>query len=275
MKVIVSHDVDHLTVWEHNRDLIIPKFLARNLIETFNRTIPAGEMFRRAGALFSNRWQNIEELMVYDREKGIPSTFFFGVANGQYLSYPFSAAGEWIRKLDREGFDTGVHGIAFKDPGEIAAEYKKFSSLLPGRSFGIRMHYVRLDSETLANLSWAGYLFDSSAREPLMPHKIGGMWEFPLHLMDGDVLEEGKRWSHKKPEEVRESTKRIIERVHAAGSPYLTVCFHDRYFCSAFAYWKDWYEWLIGYLAGNGFGFTGFRDAIREMEPSLNAESHG
>ena len=27
MKVIVSHDIDHVTVWEHYNDMIVPKFV--------------------------------------------------------------------------------------------------------------------------------------------------------------------------------------------------------------------------------------------------------
>ncbi len=32
MKIIISHDVDHITVLEHNRDLIIPKFIVRSFL---------------------------------------------------------------------------------------------------------------------------------------------------------------------------------------------------------------------------------------------------
>ena len=33
IKVIISHDVDHITAWEHSKDLIIPKFVARMFVE--------------------------------------------------------------------------------------------------------------------------------------------------------------------------------------------------------------------------------------------------
>jgi hypothetical protein len=33
MKIIISHDIDHITVFEHKKDLIIPKFIIRSFIE--------------------------------------------------------------------------------------------------------------------------------------------------------------------------------------------------------------------------------------------------
>ena len=33
MKVIISHDIDHITAREHLTDTIIPKFIIRNKIE--------------------------------------------------------------------------------------------------------------------------------------------------------------------------------------------------------------------------------------------------
>ena len=47
MKVIISHDVDHITVSEHKRDLVIPKFLVRNIIELTIGTITSKEFFLR------------------------------------------------------------------------------------------------------------------------------------------------------------------------------------------------------------------------------------
>jgi len=33
MKVIISHDIDHITVFEHKKDLILPEFILRSSVE--------------------------------------------------------------------------------------------------------------------------------------------------------------------------------------------------------------------------------------------------
>ena len=79
MKVIISHDVDHIKVWEHKRDLIIPKFIARSFIEFVLGYISFFELKNRGKSIIENRWQNLEELLQFDKENDVPSTFFIGV----------------------------------------------------------------------------------------------------------------------------------------------------------------------------------------------------
>ena len=81
MKIIVSHDVDHIRAWEHKWDLIIPKFIVRNLIEYCSKYISGSEMKYRFRNLVTNKWQNLNELMEFDRRHDIPSTFFVAVDN--------------------------------------------------------------------------------------------------------------------------------------------------------------------------------------------------
>lgn len=87
MKIIISHDVDHITVWEHRKDLIIPKFIMRSFIEFTLGYISTSEIRNRFKEFVKNKWQNIKELIEFDRENKIPSTFFIGVANGMGLNY--------------------------------------------------------------------------------------------------------------------------------------------------------------------------------------------
>ena len=162
MKVIISHDVDHIKVWEHKRDLIIPKFIARSFIEFVLGYISFFELKNRGKSIIENRWQNLEELLQFDKENDVPSTFFIGVNNGVGLSYSLKNAKLWIKIIQQKGFDVGVHGIAFDDYIVIEKEYELFKDILKSNNFGIRMHYIRSTSKTLDFLNRAGYLFDSS-----------------------------------------------------------------------------------------------------------------
>ena len=58
MKAIISHDIDHLTVWEHTTDLILPKFVVRANIELVMGKISIGEYMLRIGDFFKNKWQH-------------------------------------------------------------------------------------------------------------------------------------------------------------------------------------------------------------------------
>jgi len=266
MKIIISHDVDHITVWEHKKDLIIPKFVARSFIEFGLKYISSFELKERFKSLIENKWQNIDELMQFNKINKIPSTFFIGVANGLGLSYSIKKAKFWIKKILREGFDIGVHGISFNNLDNMKNEYEIFKNLSGLEKFGIRMHYLRNSENMLGFLDKAGYLFDSTLYELKNPFKVGNLWEFPLHIMDGYIFYKNSRWQNQTLEQVKDKTKKIIENAYKNGIKYLTILFHDRYFSNSFQSWKNWYIWTIDYLKNSGFEFTSYRDAIKESE---------
>ncbi len=267
MKIIISHDVDHITPWEHKKDLIIPKFIVRSFIEFGLRYISLFELRSRFKSLVENKWQNIEELMRFDRENEIPSTFFIGVANGLGLSYSLKDAEFWIRRIQQRGFDVGVHGIAFDDYRCIVREHELFNEVLKSNSFGIRIHYIRLIYNILEFLNRAGYLFDSSLYElKKHPFRVGNLWEFPLHIMDGYIICKKNRWQDQTLEQVKETTKNEIGKAYDRKIKYYTILFHDRYFSDSFRTWKEWYMWLIGYFKDNQVEFISYGDAIKEIE---------
>lgn len=157
MKVIISHDVDHITIFEHlTKDLIIPKFILRSSLELLWKNINFREYLLRFNDILKNKWNNIEKLMDFDEKMGIPSTFFVGVNNGLGMSYNLEQSEFWIRRIKERGFDVGVHGIAFDNFDEMQKEYLTFKELSGMDSFGIRMHYLRVGDETLKNLSKFG-----------------------------------------------------------------------------------------------------------------------
>jgi len=266
MKIIISHDVDHITVWEHKKDLIIPKFIVRSFIEFWLGYISSFELKGRFKSILENRWQNIEELMQFDKENEIPSTFFIGVANGLGLNYSLKDAEFWIKGIQKEGFTVGVHGIAFDDYVGIEKEHELFKEVLKSNNFGIRIHYIRTTSKTLDFLNSSGYLFDSSLYKLRNPFRVGNLWEFPLHIMDGYIICKKSRWQDQTLEQAKETTKREIGKAYKNKIKYHTILFHDRYFSNGFKTWKEWYVWLVGYLKDNQVEFISHRDAIKELE---------
>lgn len=266
MKIIISHDIDSITAWEHKKDLAIPKFIVRSSIELVVGKIDFTEYFLRFRELAKNRLQNLEELMAFDMKSKIPSTFFVGVNNGLGLAYSLQAAECWIKKIVEKEFDVGVHGIEFDNLSGINREYEIFKNLSGLKTFGIRMHYLRNSSDTIKFLNEAGYIFDSSLYKLENPYKVGDLWEFPLHVMDTYLFNKNSRWQDQTLEQVKETTKVKIDTAYSGGIKYFTVLFHDRYFSNSFKSWKDWYVWMVDYLKSSGFKFINHREAIQELE---------
>jgi peptidoglycan/xylan/chitin deacetylase (PgdA/CDA1 family) len=252
MKIIISHDVDHITVWEHKRDLIVPKFLVRNMIELMSGAISGKECCLRFTGLFKNKWHNIKELIDFDGKESIPSTFFVAVDNALGLYYSLKDAEFWIRKILQKKLDVGLHGIAFDNFKDIKNEYNIFKKISKLDNFGIRMHYLRNNKNTLEYLNKAGYIFDSTLFEFQNPFKVGNLWEFPLYIMDSYLFQK--------------NSKRKIEEAHKKKQNYFTILFHSRSFNNSFSSWKNWYIWVIDYLKNNGFEFISYRKAIQELE---------
>jgi len=265
MKILISHDVDHIHVFEHINDLIIPKFLIRSLIEFTMLKISASEFYYRISDIFKNKWQNIEELMLYDKENNIKSTFFIGVENGLGLKYSLKHAEFWCNKIIEKGFNIGVHGISFDCFEKIQKEYKMFEKITNLKNFGIRMHYLMKNDETVGLLSKAGYAYDSSIYGINNPIKIGNLWEFPLCIMDGNLVYKNSRYQNQTLKQIKDTTKIMLEEAYSKGINYFTILFHDRYFSDSFKTWKNWYIWLIEYLKKNNFEFIGFENAVNEL----------
>jgi hypothetical protein len=266
VKIIISHDVDHITVGEHSRDLIVPKIIVRNTLELIMLRISPADFIRRFGDLLRNKWQNIAELTKFNLEHGVPSTFFIGINNGVGLSYRRSHAEKWIQWAINHDTSVGIHGIAYRHFEEIKDEYDLFSRISKKDKIGIRMHYLRLTPETLQHLAKSGYTFDSSVRQMTGPYKVGDMWEFPLHLMDGDLFYHGKRYQNRSLKQVKSETIEHLKNAEKMGIPYFSVLFHDRYFCKAYSGWLEWYKWLVLYAQENGYTFVGFEKAVAELE---------
>jgi len=275
VKAIISHDIDHITVTEHLlRDLIVPKFMVRTNMELMFGKISFKEYVARWTDFLKNKWQNVDELITYNNVKQVPSTFFIGVKRGVGLSYSNELASVWMDQIINRGCELNVHGINFNDIEVIKEERNLFAKLCGQESKGIRMHYVRTHQETLLYLSKAGYKFDTTVHAFENPFKVGEMWEFPFQIMDGWVIENGKKWQSANLQEAKDRTEKQIEKAHKHNLKYLCIDFHDRYFSKSFHTWLEWYMWLVDYLIQNKIDFTNYPRAILELEQLEKTEKH-
>ena len=266
MKIIVSHDVDHLFAKDHIfRDLIYPKLWVRSFIEFLKKKITFKELFLRSIHCFKKERHCIDALMEFDRKYGVPSVFFFGMAQGLGMSYYPHEAKNVIKRVSDNGFSVGVHGIEYTNKALIKKEYNKFCEIMNFGPAGIRMHYVRFDENTFENVSEAGYVYDTTEFDKLncgtqkAAYKVGKMWEFPLAIMDGYLPQSF--------DAAKTETLKKLKECEDKGLEYVTVLFHDYQFCDDFKDMKAWYEWLIEYVYERpDMSFISYENAIKELE---------
>lgn len=265
IKVIISHDVDHLYRRDHwFRDAIYPKLIVRSALLLLRRKITIKEWWLRSISCFKKNRNCLEEVMKFDRKQGAESTFFFGVRKGLGMSYRPEEAVSMVNYVRSQGFSVGLHGICYDSFNGIEEEYNTFVRVYGFKPCGIRMHYVRYNKNTFENEARTGYPFDTTEFEKeksgtqKVPYRVGEMWEFPLTIMDGYLpqnIEDAKKETLKKLQECREK-----------NLEYITILFHDYQFCSAYRDMKEWYSWLMQYLCNSEeYCFISYEEAIKEL----------
>jgi hypothetical protein len=154
-----------------------------------------------------------------------------------------------------------VHGIDYKNPEN---EYNIFKKITELEYFGIRTHYVRYDSETFLKFAEIGYIFDCSefCKQEINikdVYKVGAMWEFPLHVMDGYILKNGI-------DNAKRVTKKALIDADKMNIKYFSLLFHDYLFNEkTYPMQKEYYEWFVDYCVGNNYKFTSYKAAIDEL----------
>jgi hypothetical protein len=268
MKIILSHDIDHLNWSEHLlRDTYIPKLILRTGLQRIKNLIDTKTALARIDCISKNRLHRLDELIRFLKNEQIRSTFFIGFGNGLNLSYTNKQALDIGQRLVNDGFAVGIHGIQYNSLEGIKSEKTKGTSLLSTQKFtGIRMHYLRYDPHTPQLLSASGYMYDSTEYKIADPYEVcAGLWSFPIGVMDcyavtpeHESLELGKTYT----------LKLIKEAIHKKLN-YFVVNFHDIYFDdNGYNNYKEWLIWLVQHLKNQGHTFTDFETAITDLQQS-------
>jgi hypothetical protein len=275
MKIIISHDIDHLYPSDHVfRDFIFPKLWIRSFIELYQRNIGVKTCFHRLISLFDKRLNRIPEIIEFDILHNIRSVFFFGMDNILGMSYKKNIAIPWINLVLEKGFDAGVHGVEIENAIKMKKEFDDFQKITSINSFGIRTHYVRYNENTFDKMADLHYAFDTSEFnkrqiELKPPYKIGNMWEFPLHIMDGYILTGSLATA-------KEKTVAALEKGKETGLKYFTFLFHDYLFNeNTYPKHKAYYEWFVNYCITHNLGFVSYKEAIAELDKKIASSRYG
>ncbi len=260
MKIIISHDVDHLYWNDHLLDTWWLGLILRTVKEVFKSELSLSTAAKR---IFPGKnLNNIMSLIDFLNLNNIPATFFFGTRKGLKLSYSNIKAKPFIEQLLKIKFMIGLHGIAFNDRTVMLDEKRRFNEIAGFDPVGIRMHYLRMDNSTYELLSSLGYKYDSSQNKIDFPYKYGNIWSIPISIMDVDVIQGSTARDLEKAK--KESLVRI-ESAKLKDIPYFVINFHDFYFSDGYPVHKAYFFWLIDFLKKNNFIFTSFNQAVQEI----------
>lgn len=260
---LISHDVDHITIREHIfNDLVVEKFFIRSNIELLTKKISIKEYNNRILDIITlKKWNNIIELIKFNNEAKVESTFFVGVARGKGLSYHLKLAKWAIQYILEHNYDVGVHGIHYNNFDLMFKEFQNFKQISNLNEFGIRMHYLRNDHKTMDYINKIGYSYDGTLYEIKNPYWLTNtLLEIPIHIMDGWIILGNKRYQTTTFEQAKELTMRKIDYLIQNQINYISILFHDRYFSNSFITWRKWYEWLIEFLKENSFTFISHKN---------------
>jgi hypothetical protein len=257
LKIIISHDVDHLYWYDHLYDTWWFGLIKRTSCEVLKGDLPLSTATKR---LFPRKnIHHVMELCEFLGQNNIPTTFFFGMKKGLNLSYNYVKAKPVLNFVQSKDFHIGVHGIAFNDRSLMALERQRFTDLTGLEPEGIRIHYLQMDSSTHYIMDDLGYRYDSTERKIDFPRKIGKLWSIPISVMDVDVIH-GSRQEHLLL--AINETKIRIEMAETMGIPYFVINFHDLYFSSSYPNHVAWFKWLLEYLMNDKYEFISFNSAI-------------
>lgn len=265
MKIIVSHDVDHLYWSEHVwKDLYIPKLWVRSFKLLLTGVIDLRTFIARINFWSDKRINRLKEVMALEKSMNIPATYFFVMQPGLGVAYNAGMAEPVIKELLNNGFHAGVHGMAYNDSAAMKQEFDQFKNISGLDKFGIRMHYLRNDEDTRNKLSQTGYTFDSTAYDIAKPYPVGNMIEFPISVMDVYCV----RPNHKKIDIAKAYTLEKLAEAEKSEIPFFTINFHDMLFDKSYSLYMEWFTWVISICKEKGYSFTSFNEAIKEYESS-------
>lgn len=256
MKVILSHDVDHLQGAEHWRDHYWPGVWFRGIKSFLTGNIGSKTLALRSWPF--QRLEQIREVVEIDRAVGARSSFFFGMRKGLRLSYSYKSLVPYLDYLKSQDARCYVHGMSYLNEVEMCQEYEVFKHISGYPPRGIRNHYLRKGDETQKLIAAIGYEFDSTDYRLEKPYQVGQLWEIPISLMDVSMgvdssLEDKKKFSLE-----------TLERAQLAGIPYFVLNVHDNYISKGYPRMYDWYQWFVDYLS-ESLEFTDFEKALTEL----------
>lgn len=224
----LSHDVDIVFKYNLIGALKEIKNNPKKILSVFYKSI-AGE----------NPYWQFEDIMSLEKSYGFRSTFFF-CAKRRHIKDPYyniknKKIQNIIRKLDREGFEIGLHGsyLSYDNKKYLEEEKKILESILKKRIIGNRQHFLNFNQKTPKILSELGFIYDSTFGSTKQvgfkdnkynPFYYYKLLEIPMNVMDSVLFNQCQSYD--------KSYKKIISLINIAEkkSALITFNWHQGFF---------------------------------------------
>lgn len=169
LKVALSHDIDRTKKTYQFFTKPLRNLLKGNYTNTINlvKTIPK-----------KNNYWTFDKILRIENQYKVKSTYFFlnetiplnlFDPKSYYLSLGrYKIENEKIKslilKLDKEGFEVGVHGSfnSYNSIELLKEEKRILETILDHQVYGIRQHHLNLNKQTWQYQNDAGFIYDSS-----------------------------------------------------------------------------------------------------------------
>jgi len=212
-------------------------------------------------------WEkSVEDILKIEKKYGVKSTFFFIPFENKHgffeknipapqrrkAKYDVNKYKHLLKKLEKEGWEVGIHGInAHLNGDEARKELIVFKEILPQKDkWGVRVHWLYQPSHLWMNLKETGYYYDSTfgSNEEIgfkdnryVPFKKDGIWVLPTNIQDTTLLSKWrKNLSYKM---AWDEIKKILELAKEKNA-VVTIIWHNISFGPP-RYWGSLYEKII------------------------------
>jgi len=202
-------------------------------------------------------WQ-FEKIIKLEKSYGLRSTFFF-CAKRRHIKDPYysiknNKIQNIIKKLDKGGFEIGLHGsyLSYNNKKYLEEEKKILESVLRKKVAGNRQHFLNFNEKTPRILAELGFVYDSTfgnskkggfKDNKYYPFYYGKLLEIPLIVMDGTLFNQCPSY-----EEAWEKVKNIVD-FSEKKSALITFNWHQRVFYEPeFKGWGKLYIQILEYL---------------------------
>jgi peptidoglycan/xylan/chitin deacetylase (PgdA/CDA1 family) len=301
--MVLTHDVDILSLRElpwRSRTLwgFVFRLIIENSARFLGRHISARQFLLsslsgwfmpliRLGLFSDPIERSFQEMLRIERKHGVRSTLYFitqpGVAgkrpdgrkapSHRAAHYRIHTLVSTLRRLEKEGWEIGVHGIdTYHDVEAARHEFLALSAILHHERIGHRSHWLYGKGAT----SWeilrqAGFAYDASygsnrrigwpegRRRPFRPFSPHSFTVLPLNIQDIALLEPGTIGLD--PDKAWQQTQDLLREAKEHGD-VITILWHTHSF-SAPRYWGNLYEKIIAQGKQDGARIMRAQDAVR------------
>ncbi|MFH1072262.1 MAG: hypothetical protein V1743_02435 [Nanoarchaeota archaeon] len=246
--VWITHDIDHIRIREHYRDLFLFRFVGVSFLELLQGKRSVIDFIRAKLLVFQpNRWDCFKEWIALEKKHRIKSTYFFAVNRGKSLSYTREEIKPVALLLKKNGFDLALHGQEYHNEEKIRQERELFKSITGFYPQGIRIHYLKKGAHSLKLFS-KFHKFDSSeySTELAQPKREEGILEIPLHIMDTYLF--SPFYLNLDLEDAILYTKELFAKAKAKNN-IVVFDIHPHHLDPIFPRQRKYIDWLYSHIA--------------------------